>query len=71
MKGVLLASFLVWRGLFLGAENTAPWFRPLDPGLTFSATAVASRGPVTFRAVVIQPTKGGPAFQFGASVRVF
>lgn len=75
MKAAHLLLFgLVWRGLFLGVEQTAPWRSVLwEPGVSVSATAIASAGRMDLRVVYIQPMRGeAPALvQVGASVRVF
>jgi hypothetical protein len=71
----LLASLLVWQGLFVGVENTAPVRTPLiQPAMSSSATALVGIGRFSVRAVYIQPLQRGgygPALQVGISTRVF
>ena len=67
--------WLTWQGLFVGVENTSPW-RTLfaQPGISASATALVGIRKVSLRVVYIHPLQYGgfgPAFQVGASVRVF
>lgn len=69
----LIAGLIVWRGLFLGVEHTAPWYRPLTPSPSASATAVITIGKASVRAVYIQPLVRGnaPLVQVGVNWRLF
>jgi hypothetical protein len=71
----LFGALVLWQGLFVGAEHTAPVRTPLlQPSVSASATALVSVGRVTTRAVYIQPLQArgyGPAMQVGFSVRLF
>jgi hypothetical protein len=73
MNTLLLSSFLTWQGLFVGVEQTTPWNRLFEPGISASATAVVSVRHFSLRAVYIQPLQHGhkPMFQVGASWKVF
>jgi hypothetical protein len=70
-----MTSPLVWLGLFLSLNQTAPIARPFaQPGLAAEATAVVGIGKLTLTTIYVQPVQRdgvGPLLSIGLGVRVF